>query len=344
MDVAKALGIIAVMFSHGCGFPFGIGRFFTASYMPLFFVLSGYTYREGRTPGQSVKRRFNTIGTKYFIYSFCLLLMSCIVRIRSLDATYLLNAVVGIFYSSNNLYYPRSVEPNISFFTVQNGPLWYLTCFLISCVIFYPAIYKFKSLVGKIGSIVACVGITILLSGIPIRLPWSADMAFAGAAFMIFGTMLAENGIVTKMRWYHFVAVFAAYVVLCTCNPGIAMSVREFGEHGLLSIFLFFVIGGMGSLTYIGVSKCLCELPALKKVLSYIGKHTLPILGFHVFILVCWDKVISHFVTIESGTALYWINGVLQVAFALVVCLIGSRCFAIVKNKLEEGKLGKSSN
>ena len=31
VDVAKALGIIAVMFAHGCGFPGNMGYFFTGN-------------------------------------------------------------------------------------------------------------------------------------------------------------------------------------------------------------------------------------------------------------------------------------------------------------------------
>ena len=50
IDIAKSIGIIAVMLSHGIGFPLDTGYFFTASYMALFFILSGYTYNNRSIP------------------------------------------------------------------------------------------------------------------------------------------------------------------------------------------------------------------------------------------------------------------------------------------------------
>lgn len=76
IDVAKALGIIAVMLSHGCGFPFGVGYFFTASYMALFFCLSGFTYKTGKSVGQNIKNRWKQIGGVYLLYSMVLFVLS----------------------------------------------------------------------------------------------------------------------------------------------------------------------------------------------------------------------------------------------------------------------------
>lgn len=135
IDVAKAIGIIAVMMSHSIGFPYNTGYYFTASYMALFFVLSGYTYKDGRTVKGNIVRRTVKIGKAYFFYSACLYIMtvaSKIVLHSGLTKDYLLTAASGILYSTHSLYYPRTVEPNISFFLVQNAPLWYLTCFIVA--------------------------------------------------------------------------------------------------------------------------------------------------------------------------------------------------------------------
>lgn len=76
IDVAKAIGIIAVMMSHGVGFPYNIGYYFTASYMALFFFLSGYTYKDSRTVKDNIVRRLSKIGKAYFFYSACLFIMT----------------------------------------------------------------------------------------------------------------------------------------------------------------------------------------------------------------------------------------------------------------------------
>lgn len=135
IDVAKAIGIIAVMFSHSIGFPFGMGYYFTASYMALFFVISGYVYNGGKTAKVLSLNRTIRIGKAYFFYNGCLYLLtvaSKMVLNSNITKNYLLTAAGGILYSAHSLYYPRTIEPNIFFFLVQNAPLWYLTCFIVA--------------------------------------------------------------------------------------------------------------------------------------------------------------------------------------------------------------------
>lgn len=139
IDIAKAIGIITVMLSHGIAFPFDTGYFFTASYMALFFTLSGYTYNNKRTLDESIIRRISKIGSSYFFYSSCLFGLTIVSRIvlhNGITREYVLTALGGILYSTNSLYFPRTVEPNIDFFLVQNAPLWYLTCFVVAGVLF----------------------------------------------------------------------------------------------------------------------------------------------------------------------------------------------------------------
>ena len=143
IDVAKAIGIIAVMMSHSVGFPYNTGYYFTASYMALFFFLSGYTYKDSRTVKDNIVRRSSKMGKAYFFYSACLFIMtvaSKVVLHSGLTKDYLLTAASGIIYSTHSLYYPRTVEPNISFFLVQNASLWYLTCFILAGELFDAAI------------------------------------------------------------------------------------------------------------------------------------------------------------------------------------------------------------
>lgn len=154
IDVAKAIGIIAVMMSHGVGFPYNIGYYFTASYMALFFFLSGYTYKDSRTVKDNIVRRLSKIGKAYFFYSACLFIMtvaSKVVLHSGLTNDYLLTAASGIIYSTHSLYYPRTVEPNISFFLVQNAPLWYLTCFIVAGGLFDVSINIAKKSGGYLG-------------------------------------------------------------------------------------------------------------------------------------------------------------------------------------------------
>lgn len=348
IDIAKALGILAVMMSHGIGFPFGTGYYFCASFIPLFFVLSGYTYKSGRTFGENIKRKIGRIGVAYFFYSGVLLVLSIGVKFalhEEITLRYLRDAIIGVVYSTNSLYYPHTVKPNITFFIIQNGPLWFLTCFMIGSVLFYAAARFLKSRMGFLLTFLGGVGMTVLLSFLPIRLPWSMDTAFAGMSFMVFGYYLRwEKAFEKCSKWYWAILTVAAYIGLCSLNPGIAMSQREYGPYGIGSIFLFFIIGMAGALCYIIISKLLRHIPLIKAWMVFIGQHTLPILAFHVFIFLCVDTVLSMMgiAYIERG-AVYWLVGAFKIVLAIGICCLGSAFWQTGRIKIWE-RVSKNYN
>lgn len=345
IDVAKAIGIIAVMMSHGIGFPFNTGYFFTASYMALFFALSGYTYKLGRRTSDSIKRRTIRISSAYFFYNICLYILSVASKLvlhDTITKKYLVIAAEGVFYSTNTFYYPRTIEPNISFFLIQNAPLWYLTCFVIAGCYFDVAIRLIHSnCKGMIGVIIFGTVMTYLLAYIPIRLPWGIDTAFAGMTFMTFGYWMRQKNVIQKLwKWYYILFILIIYIGLCTLNPGIAMSVREYGNHGVLSVIAFIVIGGLGTIIYIAVAKAISRIPAISKLLCTVGRNTLPILAFHVFIFLVWDTVMERvfskigFSLISS--ILYWPINIMKLIITIVICIVGSLFWNKMKIRLRE--------
>lgn len=334
IDIAKAIGIIAVMLSHGIGFPLDTGYFFTASYMALFFILSGYTYNNRRTVGESIIRRTSKIGRSYFFYSGCLFgltIASRIVLHNGITRDYVLTALGGILYSTNSLYFPRTVEPNIDFFLVQNAPLWYLTCFVVAGTLFdvFHNIVKNCRCTGLLGIILLGTFVTYLLAYIPIRLPWGIDTAFAGMAFMAFGYWMRQKNIIQKLKkWYYILFILIIYIGLCILNPGIAMSVREYGNHGVLSVIAFIMIGCLGSIIYIAVAKVISRIPAISNSLCTVGQNTLPILAFHVFIFLVWDtvmeRVFSKIVFYLDSSILYWPINIMKLIITIIICIVGS--------------------
>lgn len=344
IDIAKSIGIIVVMMSHSIGFPFSTGYYLTASYMALFFVLSGYTYKAGRRIVENIKRRTVKIGRAYFFYSVCLYIMSIVSKVllhSAVTKEYLLIAWGGVFYSTNTLYYPRTVEPNISFFLVQNAPLWFLTCFIVAGLFFDIAFAFMRNRKGIIGAIIAGTAVTYLLSDIPIRLPWGIDTAFAGMVFMTFGYWMKKSEMLQKAKnWYRLFVLWGIYISLCIWNPGITMSVREYGEHGVLSSIIFIVVGCIGAILYIEFAMLICNNPLSKRVLCKIGQKTLPILAFHVFVFLVWDTTIGKLegkIHMDlSGGILYWPIGILKIITALIICITGSWCF----DKLRRGWKG----
>ena len=74
-----------------------------------------------------------------------------------------------------------------------------------------------------------------------------------------------------------------AYIILSNYNGEINMSVRVYGQRGILSIALFFVIGVCCTLIYCIICRLL-EQTILMKGLAFIGRNSIVILCSHLLI------------------------------------------------------------
>ena len=55
LDVARGFGLLLVIISHSCG----LSRFLINYYIPLFFVVSGYIYKEEEVTKKILNTRQN---------------------------------------------------------------------------------------------------------------------------------------------------------------------------------------------------------------------------------------------------------------------------------------------
>ena len=69
LDVARGFGLLLVIISHSCG----LSRFLINYYIPLFFVVSGYIYKEGRSYKENIEHKAKRLLIPYFGYSAVLL-------------------------------------------------------------------------------------------------------------------------------------------------------------------------------------------------------------------------------------------------------------------------------
>ena len=73
LDVARGFGLLLVIISHSCG----LSRFLINYYIPLFFVVSGYIYKEGRSYKENIEHKAKRLLIPYFGYSAVLLAVTC---------------------------------------------------------------------------------------------------------------------------------------------------------------------------------------------------------------------------------------------------------------------------
>lgn len=324
IDIAKGIGMVLVILSHTQGFYKG-GYYFTAFYMQLFFVLSGYLFVQcDYNIQKELMRRCRRLLLPYFAYNLLLVGIFCPMYFYSTPPplynytiqtieVYVFKAISGILYSRYDWMIPINFDEPLLF--IGNGPTWFLSCMFISSMFFYLTMRNQHRIV----SIIICiVAVSLLLNCSPILLPWSIDTAFLGCLFMICGWYLKK---------YEFecvslrvcIVLTGVYYILCKYNPGINMSIRLYGEHGTLSVFLFIAIGIIGSIIFIRFCKYI-EETFVGKIFSIIGKHTISILCLHYILWLYINAIISIPDThrgIVGWTMYYCVIGII-----IVICIL----------------------
>lgn len=323
LDIARGIGLLLVIISHSCG----LSSYLINYYIPLFFVVSGYIYKEGRGYGENIRRKAKRLLIPYFGYS-AVLLAFYVVMGRTLQETKA--SAFGILYSRYCLYDTTLYEDNVYLFTVANGAMWYLTAFFVTSLVYHLVIDRcLSSKKFLIGCLAILTAITMALANLPVLLPWSIDIACVGTIFMIVGTLLGRIEFFEKKWNIPLIAgTLAGYILLSMINPGINMSIREFGVHGVLSVPLFILIGISGSMLCIWVGK-LVQDHVIGRVMGYIGQNTIILLAFHILGLEIFEMLAQRFIDIAA------LSGVTFVLYH-AVRITASVCGCLILGKLVE--------
>lgn len=323
LDIARGIGLLLVIISHSCG----LSSYLINYYIPLFFVVSGYIYKAGRGYGENIGRKTKRLLIPYFGYSAVLLVFYAVMG-RTLQETR--DSALGVLYSRYCLYDTTMYEDNVYLFTVANGAMWYLTAFFMASLVYHLVIDKcLASRKFLCGCILVLVAITMALAELPILLPWSIDIACVGALFMIVGTLLGRAEFFEKKWNLPLVAgTLVVYILLSTVNPGINMSVREYGKYGFLSVPFFILIGISGSMLCIWLGK-LIQNNVVGRLMAYIGQNTIILLAFHILGLEVFEMIAARFIDIGA------LSGVVFVLYHTIRITV-SVCGCLILGKIVE--------
>lgn len=341
LDIAKGIGIILVLYSHSCGFPI-FGYSVVAFYMPLFFFISGYVYKEGRRPVDNIKRKLKQLLIPYAGFTLLLYAENIVVSYlkNELSREVLINPLLGALYSRGALWADMSGE-NTYFLTLSNGPMWFITAMAVASVIFYLLVDKFLENMKNMWIISGILAaITIVMSYCPVLLPWSMDTAFACALFMLVGAKCGQISYYSdenKKNYNIFYVLLAAlaYCVVTQSARAINLSIRDYGYPGIIGAMWFLSAALAGVIIFLWICKYL-EKFKFTNIFKKIGKHTFTIMALHIVLVKYLNKAYFIFkmsFTFDRSCIWYWVYWTVLFVVVIAICIL----FDIVMDKIKKG-------
>lgn len=267
IDYAKAIGIFLVVLAH-TQLRSEITDWIYVFHMPLFFFLSGFLFDYSRHPTFKgfVSRRFRQLIIPYVLINVI---------------TYLLWLFVFRHYGADSDMDIIWYKPLIAFLLgnggdmVHNVPLWFLLCLFVVETVFYRLFREANTNMILLGmSLFAVVGYLNYIFN-PILLPFSLGTAFVAIVFYGIGYLCAHHHIIYNNVLLWILSIIVT-IVIVSYNGRIYMHVNYYSNY------LLFLVGAVA-----GIYMMICLSKYLSKIgvfsfISFIGKHTLLICGFHL--------------------------------------------------------------
>ena len=307
VDIAKGIGIMIVCFGHS-GAEDVVISWIGGFIVPLFFILSGYMYKDKGIPvGKDLYNKGKKLLKPYMFFSVVLLLIY---------KRFAWNDIVGVFYSRYCLYTYHAPD-NIFFMKATNSPMWFLTAMFATFPLFYIIMKNEKYIKWIVFSYLLITwGCTFL----PILLPWSLDVVFIMAIFMYIGVLFRRQENLLNKPSYIYWLIIAAFLILCKVNGEPNPSVRELGH----SLLLYMITGVLGSISMMWICKHLEGKP-LSGLLADIGRHTLVIFCLQIFIFHQINRVIYGMIHLPAEGIWLYTAALFKVIVASIICMYISK-------------------
>lgn len=293
LDIARAISIILVVLGHSSTSKYLV-TYIYSFHLPLFFVISGYLFTQKEMSCLNyMKNRAKTILVPYFVFSFLTYFIYIAIYAVSSNKTkypysIVLKQLAGIFYSNGTIW--------MDF----NYTIWFLTCMFIVQLMFFLIMKYIKNNFQLVGILVASSIVGYLGSVfMPVRLPWSIDVAFTAIVFYGAGYLLRNNiHKVKNILNIDELSIKSCLIIITICcginiyfgnlNGRIDMNNNYYNHY-----IYFYIASFAGIFGYLMISYVVREVQ-WSKLLLYIGRNTLTIFALHPIAFLAMNLILKY--------------------------------------------------
>ncbi len=332
IDMVKGFGIFLMVIGHASGLPENIKLWIYGFHMPLFFILSGYTYgmfdeKKFKNKGLYfiVKQKTKSYLKPYFILFFINLIIQTLFELLKYGGggyelfkirNYL---VAGLYSHDTNM-------PNCA-------PLWFLTCLFVAYIFFWIMVNQEKFykqiLVAMIYFIILCFVLFIEKKYGIAQLPWHIDTALIASIFMLAGNFIYKFS--PRISWLNqnirvviYICGFVISSIAFFFNGRIIMVINQY--HNMILFFISATIMSVVIIEIINMYEKNSHNSRIINLFSWWGSNTLIFLGFnYVFNLV-----------VSQALRLINLNGtIINTIIDIIVVMAGCSVIAFEWNRIK---------
>ena len=320
IDILRGFGILIVVLGHASP-PFN--KIIYGFHMSLFFVISGYLWNNTREQTK-YKRLINRNAKRYLIPYVVLcginLALEYVLSLVANSEFDIGKYILGILYSRGTTEW----MPNCS-------PLWFLTAIFVSLMLFGITARR-KGLLQQFLIIVFGTASSLLSYFEVFKLPWNIDTAMMAVVFIYLGHQLKSHMLMDEIKKARTITQISICVLLLFVgvtaiyfNP---IETVSFDGNRYGNVFLMLI--GAFSICFVLFYFCYI-IPwkgVISKYLSWLGQHTIFIMGFDYF-----SGSLSRGILSMAGLANWACEFVLKVIILTIGCIFWS--FVVSKIKIE---------
>lgn len=292
IDSAKGIGIILVVIGHcisrmGFGNNLNILKIIYSFHMPLFFFISGLTFR------------YDCSFYKYFIKKIKrLLIPTYIFTIITITTMTLLSVQFQAFKEYKIRYsIVTFVKSILGFRDSYISGWWFLPSLMVAELILF-CIMKIKNNYKRSIVVVVIVFSDLLYVNLYNRpLPFCLEEAMFAMLFIYFGTIYNEYSRIKKFNNYHLTGIITLYLIITLIYSKVGFNGMDMWSMSIDNIFLFTCVSITASMAIVEI----CKRFSRGTLIRYIGERSFFIFGIHyIFLSIC--ITLSAKVTTLKGT------------------------------------------
>lgn len=331
VDIAKAITILLVIVGHTVD---GLSRAVIYSFhMPLFFILSAYTFKCSQNNEQFV-RKTEKAFKHLIIPMLCLFVFAAFDYVLRNFYLFISYDFIFIFIKNEILSLCFSSVMGVSLFKDHIGGIgliWFLVVLFIGRTLFDYLHMK----LSDIKLLIWCCVLSVfgVLIGKVQYLPLSFDIALAIMPLFYIGLKL--NAL--KIEKETVRTMFVAWILFLICFSVSYYLTNDYLDIGIRHYTLYplcFLIAFLGIIIISEFSVIIDGFSKIKFPLLYLGKNSMRMLCIHEVdsrtLSKCWDLFDN-----------VWINVVSRITFDLFIFILVSFLFEIVKRNSLKFKIKK---